>query len=257
MKKRIAGAALLGAVLFGIAAKGAIRETSTRVRASIEWARGGRQTAHFTPNEKVLTPADWRGARIYLFSGLHNGPGMWDQPMFRPLVKHLLANGWQIVIMDSHVTVARHFDDGGISYCRALREWIDDTDHRLDRATPARHRVLFGISFGGYQAMMATAQLPWVDGYVAISPVTRIQALSEFWFQNNDRCNPFGVSKELSTRPGFVSYGDSDNRVNSVLIKDLVEQVRPTTIVHPGKGHEAIEEYRPSLRWLADLDLAV
>jgi len=227
------------------------RDLYTRVSAVPKWAMEAKEPVRFAPNEVLLLPTRPNGSRVYLFASIFNGAEMWQDPLYRPLVDRLLADGSQVVLMDSPKTRARFFDDGGAAYCRALIRWVEDTDRRLDEEHPASRKAMMGISFGGYQALMAAARLPWVDAYVALSPVTRIQALGEFWFTDNDRCSPFGDADRLKPKPGLITYGTAESRVNSDYLAEIAVVTDSKRIVYPGRAHVTVgDEYAPAAAFL-------
>lgn len=243
--------AVLAVLAVSATARMQVRKAISRTTAYPAWRLARPETVRFRPNERVLRPALDRGGRVYLFAALNNGAEMWREPLYRPLVDRLLAGGSEVVLMDSPPTKPRFFDDKGEHYCRALVAWIDSTDRRLDAQRPARHKTLVGISFGGFQAMMGAARLPWAKTFVAMSPVTHLYALDEYWFVSNAKCNPFTETAKLHTKAGLVTYGTAEARVNSDYLAAIADQAAARKIVYPNRQHVTVgDEYAPAVAWI-------
>lgn len=112
----------------------------------------------------------------------------------------------------------------------------------------ARSVVAIGVSRGGYVALQAAARDPNIRYVVALSPVTNLQALTEFSGLRVNQ-NVFGFSKhyaKLAQKHIFLQIGNDDDRVGTAdaiqLTQGVVASGKGNTVdfstyIMPFKGH--------------------
>ncbi len=199
----------------------------------------------FSENEKVI-PGGPR--RIYLFHGIWDDHTFWDDAPYSEFVK--MRSDDQLVIVDLPIAQPHFFKDGGLKYCKAFDAWFRKLDAGLDRTSGRRQpKIAVGVSYGGLHAMLAAGRHSFIDAYAAVSPVIKMSALDEFWFVENDQCQ--ANSGALRKKPGIVTYGTADDRVDTTLIRAFVRDAAPKAIIYPGRGHDVRgDEFAAINRWI-------
>lgn len=164
------------------------------------------------------------GQRVYLIHGLGgHGHSFESSDTLRALKYGLVNNGYQVVTFTLPQPSREMFEDGGLEYRETYGRFVKLIDIYVGSKHGRAGKIIYGgVSFGGLHAFMAVALSKKVAGYFAIVPVTDPSALTEFAGLNTDHFNPLLELDKISSRPGFIIYGDSDARVNSGLTVRLI-----------------------------------
>lgn len=214
---------------FGVTAlgNGSPKVGVRRAQGFVEAAVAAPQQPVFDALVQIRSPDGVPRARVFLFPGLRAGQEFWETAPFAEFVEQLLRDGNQVVIAGLPYAQASFWKDGGEAYCRQFGGWLAETLRQIEQVHGTVSRqIAAGVSYGGMHAMIAAATLPEVEGFAAVSPVTDVGALNEFWWLTNDQCNPAAFAAGLAKKPGFVAYQDRDHRVNGELTTTLIQNLR-------------------------------
>lgn len=234
MGKHINGR-LIGACLATVASMGMV-SCSARKEAKTDYlvAKSFASYAMARSSKPVFRVASVKGhgrVRIYLIHGMKTDHRQWGLAPFNDLQKP----GEQVVLIDLPKPTPDFFNDRGAGYCKAFVRWMRQTDAQLDAqyGRPERKSVA-GISYGGFHALVAAANMPQLDAYAALSPVTDISVLPEFRWQSNAACSPLTSPPK---KRGIIAWSLDDKRVNATLIRVVAKAAHARRLVTNGIGH--------------------
>jgi pimeloyl-ACP methyl ester carboxylesterase len=152
---------------------------------------------------------------------------MWDTAPYQAMRDGLAADGWQVVTIDlpyaselnptlpgsmnQQLAADVKADPGhGAAY---NQRWLASFAATLERTGPAARTIVVGVSWGGYNALLAACHNPTVNGYLVHEPVADPSLLSEFTGIDSSGLTLDGCAAALKSRPGAVGYGELDSRV--------------------------------------------
>jgi len=174
----------------------------------------------FTTDYEALAPtAQPSGKQLFLFGDLGGDISTWKQGRMRDFVDRLRADGHAVVLMPYPASPVRcYWLDGGEQYREGFRAMLTT----VKAQTGAAQKLILGISYGGLHALMGADLF---DGWIAMQPVTRLDALAEFRGVGDvPSFNPFH-HPALQETPGLLQWGTRDGRVNGQLTADLASQL--------------------------------
>jgi hypothetical protein len=205
---------------------GSVRTGAKRLQSAVDAAKAAPGAPVFDGAVLVRSPATAPRARVFLFPGLRTGQEFWAAQPYAGFVDDLVHAGHQVVLAALPYAHASFYADGGRVYCDSFRRWLAATMQQLEAAHgKAPRQIAAGVSYGGMHAMIAAA-VPGIHGFAAVSPVTDVGALNEFWWASNEHCGPGAVLPQLAAIPGVIVYQDRDRRVRGEFTTALVEQLR-------------------------------
>ncbi|MBX7540896.1 hypothetical protein [Qipengyuania sphaerica] len=124
--------------------------------------------------------------RIYLFHGMMTDEDQWSEAGLEPLDEIDMQRVYVRLVVDD----SSYFTDDGARYCDAFRNWMNQTQAKLDAKSPANLTFAAGVSYGGLHSLLAAAELDFIDGFVALIPSFYVSRIPRYRFQSNDRCKP-------------------------------------------------------------------
>lgn len=177
---------------------------------------------------------------------------MTDTPDYKVVIDILANAGWQVILIDLPIPNSHMFDDEGYSYrdkyAAKLAQTLKWSEENVGHCTV---NVIGGASFGGLHSFMGAAINPDINGYFGDVPVTLVETLPAD-FHPAHYFSPFEELATLSTKKGYISYGEQDIRTNWHLANALV-QVLPanmiTSVDYPSMGHD-VHDLTPIANWV-------
>lgn len=178
---------------------------------------------------------------------------------YKNLVKSLTKSGWKVALIDlpNLKDTSDYWSDGGLKYRDSYISKIKQVVEVLELSDQRKYNwYIGGISYGGLHALMGASKLQIFKKYVAILPVVKLNALSEFSkYCNVDYFDPFNELLNLKYSKGYISYNISDTRVNGLLSEILYDSLINTgadlkrKIFNKG-GHKINSDLRFVLKFL-------
>jgi hypothetical protein len=201
------------------------------------------------------------GKRVYLYYGLNSGGlSMWSNAPYSTMVANFRADGHSVVLAseaEPQVAPCR-FTNGGGQYREAFNSAINTMMNTVESTYGAADtNIIGGVSFGGLHAMMGATISGRFAAWFAHVPVVRIDALTEFSSVGDvKKFNPQYEVVGLSAKPGLLTWGTTDARVNYLLTIDLANQLPETVekIGYAGMGHTTTSQSVADIRaWVLGL----
>lgn len=120
-----------------------------------------------------------------------------------------------------------YWSDGGLKYRDSYISKLKQVVEVLEFSDQRKYNwYIGGISYVGLHALMGASKLQIFKKYVAILPVVKLNALSEFSkYCNVDYFDPFNELLNLKYSKGYISYNISDTRVNGLLSEILYDSL--------------------------------
>jgi hypothetical protein len=120
-------------------------------------------------------------------------------------------------------------------WAKATHDMIREANRRYGRAP----RLLTeGVSWGGFNALLAACTNPQVDGYVTVVPAVDPNGLPEWADVPLGNLKLWGCAGRLSRIRGFVAWGDRDVRVGTEGVRRLLPMLgRSVTSCEYPMGH--------------------
>lgn len=194
----------------------------------------------YTRHESTIAS---NGKRVYLIHGsLRYDRSQWDHPIFKPFVDGLTSNGFEVITFDLPHFYSEYFFDGGLNYRAKFEQQLRTIIENAELVHGHMNSIVGGFSFGGLHSMIAMADISDIfTAYFAILPVVEMTALSELKNMPSSHFNPKNEVHILETKPGLISWGTQDFRVNyqhSIDLVNSMDQTKLTAIEYVGLGHE-------------------
>lgn len=104
-------------------------------------------------------------------------------------------------------------------WARATHDLIRQANRRYGRA---RRLLMEGVSWGGFNALLAACTNPQVDGYVTVVPAVDPSGLPEWADVPLRNLKLWDCASRLSRMRGFVAWGDQDTRVGTTGVRRLL-----------------------------------
>lgn len=199
------------------------------------------------------------GKRVYLIHGsLKYSRVQWEHPVFKPFVDNLVANGYEVITFDLPHFYSEYFYDGGLNYRAGFQNQLRTIISNVETDHGVMNSIVGGFSFGGLHAMIAMSDISDIfQAYFAILPVVEMTALTELKGMASTHFNPKHEIAVLETKPGLISWGTLDFRVNYQHSIDLVNLMNPanvTAIEYVGLDHTTNPQVvADTLTWIQGL----
>jgi predicted esterase len=199
------------------------------------------------------------GKRVYLIHGsLKYSRAQWEHPVFKPFVDNLVASGYEVITFDLPHFYSDYFYDGGLNYRVGFQNQLRTIISNVETDHGVMDSIVGGFSFGGLHAMIAMSDISDIfQAYFAILPVVEISYLTELKGMASSHFRPINEVSILETKPGLISWGTLDNRVNYQYSKDLVNIMNPVTttgIEYVGLDHTTSPEVvQDTIDWINNL----
>jgi pimeloyl-ACP methyl ester carboxylesterase len=180
-------------------------------------------------------------------------------------IPRLVATGWQVIVTDEpydqalpnqDVALRRAFladRTAGLTY---RRRWARAT-HQLIKAADERYgtpqRLLTeGVSWGGFNALLAACTNPQVDGYVTVVPAVDPNGLPEWADVPLGNLKLWDCASRLRRLRGFVAWGNQDVRVGTEGVRRLLPMLGAsvTACEYPMPHGEPRVTVLGMLRWI-------
>ncbi len=194
--------------------------------------------------------------RVVMLHGLRGSHSTFFIDPYVQMYNALIQAGWQIVMFDFPYAEPSFWTDTGFGYEQGfmakLNQALDQADHELG---PVTQTVLLGVSFGGIHALVGASQSNRVTGYVGVVPVVKINWLTEFQGQDTSGMDNQVDPSALATKPGYLIWGEQDQRVNYQFTVDLAGRIGDlrgsvTTEAHPELDHTFPNDVSTMINWM-------
>lgn len=166
-------------------------------------------------------------ARIFLAHGFGGDRMVYENYPFSGWRLDLQLAGYEVVTYNLPPWKFEYFSrDGGLEYRLSYIQFLKWLLREFETEKGPLPQIAGGISFGGLHAMMAVELLPgefsaWFGGV----PVVDYTALSELAGGSSEHFHPAERLDLLAATPGFLHYGEQDERVNYRLTIELIQQI--------------------------------
>ncbi len=183
------------------------------------------------------------GKRHYMCHGLNGSAATWDSEPFLSVVTGLNAAGDECVLLNLPIAQACPFTNGGWQYREQFNTMLNAVlnDVETNRGVAVKS-IIGGISYGGLHAMLGQASNGRFCAWWAHMTVTRIDALGASGnpelagIGDVVRFNPFYEVTPLAIKPGYITWGTADTRVDWTLTRALAVQLPSTVTKHEYAG---------------------
>jgi hypothetical protein len=186
------------------------------------------QRIQLNEKQKVFAATGVRKARLYLAHGYGGDLTTFENEPFNSWRQQLQQQGIEVVTYNLPKQDAANFKSEKAGVYRAfyqslLKRMTESIDAKYGKCAV---NISGGVSFGGLHAMMNVALHPgYFQSWMAIKPVTDYTALTELKKTDSSKFSPFNETHALVKLPGFIVFGDNDERVNFRLTENLVEKI--------------------------------
>lgn len=198
---------------------------------------------------KVYPSIGARKARVFLAHGFGGDRMVYENAPFSGWRLDMQLKGYEVVTYNQPAWDFKYFStDSGLAWRNAFDQFLVYMVNKVNAEHGVIPNISGGVSFGGLHAMMAMELHPELfDAWFGAVPVTDYTALVELQNGSSTHFNPFLELNILRSKPGFLHYGEQDERVNFRLTIDLINQIElapnQLTWMSLGQtGHASTEE---------------